>query len=493
MKIRGKSIFFSILLNVIFVGLIGSRYFQSDPGHPSRGEWDTAVHIGIVNHILDGNFFPEWNKPETTVHAVSKYLPLYHGIIGSHLLVALLVLLGLSIPVSMLVISDMALLSVALGMFFVSKRSPFFTAIVFLLIVVPSFAHMNNQGFFSLVVGSAFTFLGLCLFLKERVLPGYLMIALSFFCYPDSAIWILGTLSFHFYRNRNLDLKYKYISYLLFLAAFALLAVFVTRGFLSGRIIWPLTYFSALLGLVCFYHFQKKSEEARFFISLAHMFIVTAIFVIGIQMVMFLDLSIDYYPRKYTYWSMLFLSVFLIIQKVPHWVSMLVFLVVGFGYATYSYEYRTGVAEIIKGSGQFTAAAEAEILSLRKHPNCNYWIHVPNVVSKDPKENVIPLVYDMAFYSYFRMYDLYEGKIIFPFALPSVDLELRNFVRKIAYPDENHDEFVVGLVQILKKTDALVCFAVEDKRESFFQNTALFKIGQTRSYSIYSVKEPYTK
>lgn len=242
---KNFSLFFLFFLLCLFF----IRYFFGYFSFPGQS-WDYGSHIAIAESLGRMEFFPEWFAAQKSEHTISRFMPIYHGLWGSHLLLLIGKALGMPMTSVMLLALDASLL-VTVSYFFrmaiVAKYTAYqlvlFMAAVFFSLIVLFYTHAR-LGMFSQIVSTGFLF-GSLIFSdlgKSRWATAFL--GYSLFCYPANAIWAMPFLGFCLFNKFEKSKLRFLIPVGTIIACFGVISVLYSRINLTGLI----EYFPLQLG-----------------------------------------------------------------------------------------------------------------------------------------------------------------------------------------------------------------------------------------------------
>lgn len=188
-KIIWGSLFAAICL-VVTRQWVGSGSF---PGL----NWDYATHHAIIDALRAGIYFPELHKDVQSIHTVVPWLPIYHGLIGSHLLVLFITIFGVSTSAAMGLVSDLALVMfVGSLMVLLAPRwrsgSLLTKGLVAGVIANAVWLYflVATQGFFAQAIGFGFYLFSWALGRQQPTAKlGFAIVCASLVIYPDGFIW----------------------------------------------------------------------------------------------------------------------------------------------------------------------------------------------------------------------------------------------------------------------------------------------------------------
>ncbi|QLY24373.1 hypothetical protein [Bdellovibrio sp. KM01] len=200
-----RRIKFGILfLCFALIGLIfPSRYLSPNQGVNTTGA-DYATHLNISEHLRDFNIFPIASDASAGKHAVSKYLPIYHGILGFHTLAWLLEKAGMPLPGAYALIMDLSCLSVLLVFIFILldkfKKEHWPEILLATLVIFPFyvlfFISAVDSAFYSQLLSQALIAISVYLFTHRWIKCAVAVLLMSAFCYPDFMIWTIPVILF---------------------------------------------------------------------------------------------------------------------------------------------------------------------------------------------------------------------------------------------------------------------------------------------------------
>ncbi len=187
----GLYVFLCICLFIIFY----FRYLDLRAGSPTRV--DLSTHVLIVENLKNLNFFPGWNKSTVGRHSVSKYLPVYHGLIAYHAAAILLEKLGIPLLGAFLLLMDISLI-VILWIFykiFDSSKAPLLNQVlaigILLGMFLPNFAQGVESGFLGQIFSIALWMLAYWQWKSGRRHLAAAVVLVAILSYPDFLLWLL--------------------------------------------------------------------------------------------------------------------------------------------------------------------------------------------------------------------------------------------------------------------------------------------------------------
>ena len=294
-----------ILLFVLGSLFFNYRYLVPEAGISSRS-LDYSTHIAIEEHIKEGLLFPEWGKAEKGLHAVSKYLPVYHGLLGFHLSAIALEAFGVPLPGAYVFITDFSL---AVYLLFFSlllyqeiqreKRWEFLAAILTIgTIFISNFSRAANEAFFSQIFAYAILIVAWYAWTLKKKIFTALLVLFAVVTYPDFLVWVLPVLVFD--RSRYLHIGVRGFFSIVWCT---LVYTLYTRRSLPGPeavSLYPLIFLSLISAL-----FWKSlyRQHRTFFLCLTSYSVVT----IGFLFVSQVNFNWGYYAIKLVYPASFFL------------------------------------------------------------------------------------------------------------------------------------------------------------------------------------------
>ncbi len=389
---------FGLLLGMAFFKF---RYLAESTGLNSI-HWDYGSHLAIINDIKNGNWFPEMYRAEASVHSVSKYLPIYHGLVGSHLLAIFVNSLGLSIPASMLFVSDLSLMG---ALYFLLKIVKFIAgrldalAVGVFLLFVANYTTFTYEGAYSQVTSSVFYLGFLYHYICQRKKMAVLFLFLAMLCYPDALLWILPVLIWDVLKNES---KYYVVS-LFFLAILelTLAAVFIGRIPLPGFV--SLSLLSTVI-ILLFVPLDTEKWTNRDVLVISYLSCLVVLTGISFLLVG----SISYYVAKLYFWSpvLAILASAGRFQSTAKWRQKTMIVVLLMGLFQYGFERNTEVLNLFVGKTAFSSRDERFVLSRINSCLSPFFFPPENIW---PKEMISP--YLIAANSYSQSVDIHRQKI----------------------------------------------------------------------------------
>ena len=293
------------LFLVIGIFFFQYRYLAPEAGINAKSA-DYSNHISIEQHLKEGLFFPDWDNAETGPHAVSRYLPVYHGLVGFHAIALIVESLGVPLPGAYQLILDLCL-AIYMSFFFLvlaremrkEKRWEFVLAIIAIAtLFLSNFSSAVESAFFSQILSYAVLLVGWYFWTerKFKISLGFYLFASV--CYPDFLIWLLPILVL----SKEFKIHVAFRVGLFALWAGLLYILFVRRNLVGPESISLYPFFFLPLILVCF--FRKLYNDNRFYFHALLSYTVVALgFLIATQH----HFTWSYYAVKLTYPSVLFL------------------------------------------------------------------------------------------------------------------------------------------------------------------------------------------
>lgn len=304
-----------LLFVAVFLSFKGSDYFSDQGGYRTKSG-DILNHYYVIESIAHGELFPDWSKSEKSEHAVSNKLPVYHGLILAHTLSALFVSIGVPLPGSVLLVSDLAFLfSVFFLLMLIRGPSIVITwciRVFGLLALAYVYLVQLSGAYFSQTVGMA---LGILLYylISQKKAPRFCLMFLfiAAFAYPDTILVFAPLLAEPLWKHR-----YRIEFVLVCLLWLACLWIFVHRFGLPGplSIDFSASYilFFILMGYKFFFYEEKPKYPQR---ELLFSYVLVLIF---LTVYSFTQLnSFNYYLNKFTAWSYFILPI--VMYQIREW------------------------------------------------------------------------------------------------------------------------------------------------------------------------------
>jgi hypothetical protein len=302
-----------------------SRYLKPDAGVTTTVDY--ANHLNISSHVRTLDLFPSIDSLEQGRHGVSKYLPIYHGLIGFHLTAAVLEILGIPLPGAYNLLLDLCLLSilVVFVFFLIDRRKENVWGVAFSAILIPPlfygyFVQAVVSGFYSQLLSQALIVIAFYLFAENWKKTSVGLFIFALFCYPDFLIWIIPV--------ALLSPKYNWKIKVPLLLPLAVLAITpFARGTLAGPVITSYyVYLSAiLLVLTLLPNLWKQNRK----IAIASASFV--IYSLALILVTMKHFNASYYGTKIAAFSYLLLPYLLVTNSLTEsFKKKVVFVIVGF-------------------------------------------------------------------------------------------------------------------------------------------------------------------
>ena len=310
--LRRKEIVALLLLMILSV----IRNLSPQGGVPTQLE-DYATHINIEENIKQGNLFPEIHLQTGGANSVSKYLPIYHGLVGFHLSSIFLEILGFPLPGAYGFLMDVSLLLSCLFLIFLLRqihwREKWFETVLgtflFLTIGFYQFSRGVDDAFFSQIWAYSLFLLAFYSYWKKLWINSALLLLASAITYPDILLWVLPVLAF-------VKVPKYQILYRCFLLGvwLILMAVLYTRlqylGFVSYSL-FPFTFL--ILAFALYAKDIFRSQRQIFFLALTFILVCSFFLLAGARFFHF-----SYYSIKLTY-PAIFWLVYFILRYVKVW------------------------------------------------------------------------------------------------------------------------------------------------------------------------------
>ncbi|WP_168196657.1 hypothetical protein [Bdellovibrio sp. ZAP7] len=183
---------------IIFAIIFPSRYLGSTSGVSTTGG-DYSVHLNINAHIDNLDLFPSLSDKTESLHSVSKYLPIYHGLLGFHITAKFLEFMGIPLPGAYGLIMDLSLLTILLIFLFIAIDNinrkdiliPFALSILTVLLFIKYFLTAVDAAYYSQLFSHALISLAVYLFTLQKRRSALVLISFAIFCYPDFLLWFI--------------------------------------------------------------------------------------------------------------------------------------------------------------------------------------------------------------------------------------------------------------------------------------------------------------
>lgn len=289
---------------------------------------DFTTHVSISSHVKNVNFFPYLNLDHIGEHGVSKFLPIYHGMILFPLTAAVLEYLGLPMPGAYQFIME---LSVLLSIFFIFNFITLFkpnfinlSIIICLIIFVllPNFAKAITLGFYSQTFAVMFLLAAYYYYLKLNTKVCFTLLVCAAWCSPDFLLWLIPGFVV---KNNSLN---SIIKGILCLGWVVLTIVFFRRLSLYGPSSYNINSIFILLFVFTLNYKSIQHQAQRLTYTIA-CFLIISIFFMTMR---FNNFDFSYYAVKLTCPAILFLIyIFLImkLQKKMQYLSLFSFIFFG--------------------------------------------------------------------------------------------------------------------------------------------------------------------
>jgi hypothetical protein len=193
-----KSWFLTFVACLIFLGVGWARYWGPGGGIPAVA-MDYSTHLNISEHLRHGWLFQEWDRPAAGRHSVSKYLPVYHGILGFHFAALVLESVGIPRPGAYALLMDLSLLSVLLVFFSLLRekiktgwRWEYGVAAIFIVpVYTVFFTEAALATFYAQLLSQGLLALAYYSWRRKQKAWALAFVAYATFTYPDFMIWLL--------------------------------------------------------------------------------------------------------------------------------------------------------------------------------------------------------------------------------------------------------------------------------------------------------------
>lgn len=197
------NLFVLCLLVIVFFSFGITRYW-SPSGGVSSTSGDLGIYVAISEHISSGLLFPELHKTAQDVHSVSKYLPIYHGLLGFPLLAMAFEKIGMPRLGSYQAVLDLSLVIILWSFlsFFLEKlktgwRWEYLLAGFFVVpIFLTYFASAASYAFFSQLLSQAMLVLAAWCWHQRRYKLAAFFLFWGVFSYPDFLIPLIPVFLF---------------------------------------------------------------------------------------------------------------------------------------------------------------------------------------------------------------------------------------------------------------------------------------------------------
>ncbi|UYL09545.1 hypothetical protein B9G69_003035 [Bdellovibrio sp. SKB1291214] len=257
----------------LVAALFPTRYLAPNSGvNTTSGDYGT--HMNISQHIMDFELFPSLHQDNVGIHATSKYLPVYHGILGFHLITTLLEWIGIPRPGAYALTMDVCLIAIFLSFLFyiIDNRTTgtipdkIFATLMIFPMFYGYYTEAVNSGFFSQLASQAFLVVGGYLFTTRLRKWAPLFILYAFFCYPDCLIWFIPAIIFYFRRSKLMWVTLALIPIWLVVLWVPFSRATLTGPFIASMTPWLATCaFSILFGFNIWRHNKNVAVITIFF------------------------------------------------------------------------------------------------------------------------------------------------------------------------------------------------------------------------------------
>jgi hypothetical protein len=310
-----------ILALALFIsGPISTRWTDNHGGYPSS-RWDFGSHFSIIESLKQGRFFLELDQPIASEHTISRFLPIYHGILGSHALALAVSLVAESTTRSMQIVTDIAFLVGLFSLLYLALKLN--VSVSGLVAVLYFFSYyfilMTSFGYFSQTTGTSIALLAWAISPRWKYLKLFFWV-ISGWCYPDVLLLILP---WEVYRRKTWD------GVRIFLAATFVLLISVLIGRLNLKAaiiedpIFLLGYFLLItFGALLFADILFTRGRSRFKWWTENMenfyvltFVTTTLVLFALSWLWVGHIS--YYSQKLVYWTPTILLIVLSRFKSP--------------------------------------------------------------------------------------------------------------------------------------------------------------------------------
>lgn len=300
------------LLLILISALLFLSFFKSRYLSPLGGVYtsfsDLGIHILASGHIEKADIFPYIHRDSIGEHGVSQYLPIYHGLLGFHVLAYAFELAGVPRLGSYQLILDIGLSLLTLtAIFFLldSWRSGMRTEVILVITLSPLYYLFYKQaveyGFYSQILSQSLLALSLYLYTKQRVILSSVIGIYAAFCYPDFIIWI-GPL-FLFITDRYGKLWKPFLVFLILVMGLVPFLRANLAGVSAGTPYMPL--FCILFSFLFF----RETRNSREIFSIS---LVFAIYIVALSLYNFRSIEFHYYAAKLASFSYLLFPILII-------------------------------------------------------------------------------------------------------------------------------------------------------------------------------------
>jgi hypothetical protein len=300
--------------------ILAQRWSNPAAGYPSVLS-DFSSHFAIIESLRHGQFFLELNQKFTSEHSISRFLPIYHGLLGSHILALAISQFTGTTTRAMLVLTDSLFL---VGLFCLLSwmarlQISYRARALILFCFCYNFILLTEFGAFAQATGLIFGLLGAMLPARFPYLR-LMLVALSAWCYPEVLILILPVVAFW-------SKSAKWQRWTALMVYLILMAVLISRFPLPGGIVQDFTaqlpYF-VFIPLIA-WHWSRKKKNFELTEVALFAFAISTFTLLGISWIWLGKFS--YYSQKLLYWAPLFLGLLLARLQNKIFESLLVLIV----------------------------------------------------------------------------------------------------------------------------------------------------------------------
>jgi hypothetical protein len=327
-------------LALLVVLVFGTLFFQFRYLAPEAGvntvSPDYSNHISIEQHLKEGHFFPDLDKVKLGVHAVSRYLPVYHGLLGFHISALVLEVFGVPLPGAYQLLMDICLLIYVI--FFAGllanewKREKRWEYLLVVFCVgsffISNFASGVEAAFFSQIMSYALALVAWYLWKRRRYKISVMILLVAIVTYPDLLVWTLPVLILG--RKFRIPLIFRI---LLSVVWACIIYVLFSRRNLVGPEALSL-YPVIFLPLIAALFWRQLYREQRLFL---YLLVSYSTVVIGMLITTQRNFTFSYYAIKLTYPAVFFLiyafTKIRILSTVRGRVLVFIFAVFFWGYS----------------------------------------------------------------------------------------------------------------------------------------------------------------
>lgn len=293
---------------ILLLALVYFRGYAPSAG-VATGSADYGNHISISEHLKSFDLFPELSKTHQGIHSVSKYLPIYHGLVGFHVLALVFESLGMPRPGSYGILLDLSLLVIVFVFLSLLReklrngwRWEYLIAILFLFpIYFTYFAEAANYSFYAQLLSQALIVGAFYLWRKGWAKTAVAFLVYAVFTYPDFTIWLIPPVLFVMTTK-----PWKYLRVPLALFWLAMAATPFPRAHLPGPDIPTLYCLLIVTVLLAAYAKDLLAKQKGFFwIAVCHV-----AYCILFLLVTTKDMTFSYYAMKFAAFSFLLVPYF---------------------------------------------------------------------------------------------------------------------------------------------------------------------------------------